>query len=130
MIRKKRRTAKQRAWQAVKQASPSGWGPTSDAAKKAKHDALVQQIAETRAKVFARDAACRVSGLSSEFDQMHEDPSRAQSRGRPPEERFNSKVCIRLNRDIHRLVTEKKIRLVKVDPALGFDGPIRAIYVK
>ena len=45
------------------------------------------------------------------------------------EVRFNSRVCIRLNREIHRLVTEKRIQIVKVDPALGFDGPIRVIYV-
>ena len=130
MLRKKARTAKQRAWQQVKQASPSGWGPTSAAVKKAKHDALIRQIRETREKVFLRDSACRVTGLASVFDQCHEDPSRAQTRNLPPEERFNLKVCIRLNRDIHRMVTEKKIKLVKVDPALGFDGPIRVIYME
>lgn len=128
MIRKKQRSAKQRAWQAVKQQSPSGWGPTSEAVKAAKHAATVQQIQATRILVFARDSACRVTGLVGDDDAMHEDPSRAQTRGRPPEERFNTRICIRLNRRIHELVTDNKIEIVKVDPALGFDGPIRVIY--
>ena len=91
---------------------------------------LAAHIAAVRQQVFARDARCRVSGLKSDdYDQLHEDPPRSATRNMPMEVRFNSRVCIRLNREIHRLVTEKRIQIVKVDPALGFDGPIRVIYV-
>lgn len=130
MLRRRRKTAKQRAWVKVKQAAPIGIGPTRDETRLSKRQALAVHIAVVRAQVFARDGCCRVSGLKSDaFDQLHEDPSRAHSRGQPMEVRFNSRVCIRLNRDIHRLVTERKIQIVKVDPALGFDGPIRVLYV-
>jgi hypothetical protein len=131
MLRRRTRTAKQRAWREVKRRSPSGWDHEPiDEARISKRKALAVHIAAVRAQVFDRDPCCRVSGLKSDlFDEMHEDPPRSKTRGMPKEDRFNLMVCIRLNRDIHRLVTEKKIRLVKVDPALGFNGPIHAIYV-
>lgn len=128
---RRRRTAQQRAWQKVKQRSPSGWDHAPiDEARISKRQALAAQITAVREDIFThRDLACRVTGLSSEFDQLHEDPPRSKTRGLPPEQRFNRHVCIRLNAKIHQLVTEKKIRLVKVDPVRGFDGPIQVIYV-
>ncbi len=130
MLRRRRRTAQQRAWLKVKQEVPLGIGSTRDETKASTRKALAEHIAVVRTQVFARDERCRVSGLKSdEYDQLHEDPSRAHTRGQPMEDRFNSRVCIRLNRDIHRLVTEKKIRIIKVDSVLGFDGPIRVVYV-
>jgi hypothetical protein len=131
MLRRRKRTAKQRAWREVKRRAPSGWDHEPiDEARIAKRKALAAQIKAVREDIFTnRDLACRVTGLRSEFDHMHEDPSRAKTRGLPPEQRFNRRVCIRLNAKIHQLVTEKKIRLVKVDPERGFDGPIQVIYV-
>lgn len=131
MLTRKRRTAQQRAWLKVKQAAPLGIGSTHTETKGAALKALAAHIAAVRAQVFTRDGQCRVSGLKSDdFDELHEDPSRAKSRGLPMDERFNSRVCIRLNREIHRLVTEKQIQIVKVDPVLGFDGEIRVICVE
>ena len=130
MLARKRRTAQQRAWLKVKQAAPLGIGSTRAETKASARKALAAYIAAVRQQVFARDARCRVSGLKSdEDDELHEDPPRSATRNMPMDVRFNSRVCIRLNREIHRLVTEKRIQIVKVDPVLGFDGPIRVIYV-
>lgn len=131
MLRRRTRTAKQRAWREVKRRSPSGWDHAPiDEARISKRAALAAHIAKVRAEVFQRDPCCRVSGLKSDaFDEMHEDPPRSKTRGLPIEQRFNTKICIRLNATIHRLVTEKKIQIVQVDPERGFNGPIRAVYV-
>jgi hypothetical protein len=55
---------------------------------------------------------------------MHEDPSRAKTRNLPPEERFNTKVCIRLSPKVHELVQRDKIQLIQLSPDLGFNGGI------
>lgn len=57
-------------------------------------------------------------------DEMHEDPPRSQTRNLPVEERFSTAVCIRLCTACHEDVTRHRIRLVKCDPGLGFDGKI------
>ena len=57
--------------------------------------------------------------------EMHELKSRAQLRGRPPEEIFNTANAVALCSECHRRVTERKIELVA--GADGADGKIVVI---
>ena len=90
-------------------------------------------IQAVRVEVFARDSTCRIClgsrSMSRHQDAMHESPSRAQTRNLPLEQRFSTKICGRLCRPCHRDVGGNiggiKIRIVFLDPALGFDGPVR-----
>ena len=52
---------------------------------------------------------------------MNEDPSRAKTRGRPPAERFNTRICLRLCRDCHREFHAALLRFIKMS-AFGFNG--------
>lgn len=69
----------------------------------------------------ARRAECM--GLP---DEMHEDPSRAKTRGLPPLQRFNPIICGRLCVACHRDVTDHRLRIVFNDPAQGFMGDVWA----
>lgn len=62
-------------------------------------------------------------------DEMHEDPSRAKTRGLPPEERFNERVCGRLCDACHRDVTENRLEVVFADPVERFNGPVSGVPV-
>ena len=57
--------------------------------------------------------------------EMHEMRSRAQLRGRPPEDIFNTANALALCSECHRRVTERKIELVA--GADGADGKIVVI---
>lgn len=94
-------------------------GQTSDEKVAEDHAAEVQQIAKTRRKVWKRTDHCEYCGDSERetaekspiaTHQMHEDPSRAKTRGLPVEERFNAAVCGRICYPCHKLVTENVIR--------------------
>lgn len=86
----------------------------------ARHNAVVAAV---RAEVFVLDTVCAVcGGRTLMLDQMHEVRSRSQTRGRPPEERFNRQNCVRLHRDCHRQVTEKLVLMAFVDAVAGMDG--------
>jgi hypothetical protein len=85
--------------------------------------ALTVQKLKTHDLVWERDKACRVTRVTSENDTMHEDPSRAKTRGLPPEQRFNTRICIRLCPRIHEYVQRGKIILTKLTDD-GFNGPI------
>jgi hypothetical protein len=125
VIQRKRRTAKQRALLKYKQTADVGIGFTRKHVKMAKQAAEKRHRDAVRLVIFStRDLACRVTGVASEADHMHEDPPRSLTRNLPPELRFNLKVCIRLSPRVHRLVTDEKITLTKLDPDRGFDGPI------
>lgn len=87
-------------------------------------------IAAVREYVFKTHKACQIchgarrgecAGLD---DQMHEDPPRSKTRGRPAWERFNILVCGRICAACHLDITEHRIRVVFVDPNLGFLGPV------
>lgn len=60
---------------------------------------------------------------------MHEDPSRAQTRGLPPEQRFNLIICGRFCWICHQDVTENRLRIEFGDPALGFLGFVKGVKV-
>jgi len=68
-------------------------------------------IASVHDAVWARDnGGCRVGGCTwHPDDEMHEIRSRAQLRGRPDAEVFNTANCIRLCREHHRDVTEHRL---------------------
>ncbi len=106
-----------------RQTQPTGTGPTKDQERVAKHDELVRVIAETRAAVMVRDRLCRACGQRPSTE-MHEQPSRAKTRGKPPAERFNRRVCIGLCLLCHRDVTAHRMVLMPVGPERGFEGPI------
>ena len=62
-------------------------------------------------------------------DEMHEDPSRAKTRGKPPWERFSIIICGRLCHACHRDVTENRLRIVFDNPATGFMGRVKGEHV-
>ena len=55
---------------------------------------------------------------------MHELRSRAQLRGKPPEEIFNTANCVMLCHDCHVEVTDHRIDLVPVDQDAGANGKL------
>ena len=84
-------------------------------------------IRGARAQVMHRDRRCRVCGEAPPAVrlEMHEMRSRAQLRGRPPEDIFNTANAVALCSECHRRVTERKIELVA--GADGADGKIVVI---
>lgn len=92
-------------------------------------------IRRVREELFARTQDCAVCGMP-EFitrgfhpkstHEMHEDPPRSKTRGRPPEERFNSRVCMRICPICHADYTAHR---VKCEPltSKGFAGPYRVL---
>lgn len=109
-----------------------GIGQTIDQEKAAREAAEVKVIKKVRLAVFSLRRACqvchgrRVSECEGLPDEMHEDPSRAKTRGLPPDERFNLRVCGRLCHACHRDVTENRLRLVFEDPIRRFLGLVTA----
>lgn len=84
-----------------------------------------------KAAIWAERPCCQLCG-GSRFaeclapDQMHEDPSRAKTRGLPKEERFNDRVCGRLCDACHRDVTEHRLFVVFADAVQRFAGRVWA----
>jgi hypothetical protein len=127
MIAKKKRTPLQKAALIHKQWSAYGIGLTR-AQEKAKADAHENEvIKQVHDYIWATRPSCQLchgSRLVRRPDHMHEDPSRAQTRGMPPEQRFNLVVCGRLCEFCHRDVTHNVIRIVFKDRSLGFMGEL------
>ena len=132
MIRRRVRTAKQRAALAYKQAAPVGTGESREekrdrlsAEESAVKMAVHEYIWSTRHTCqLCRGARARdCMGLP---DEMHEDPPRSATRGKRPTERFNLLICGRLCAACHRDVTLKRLRVVFHRPDLGFLGPVTA----
>lgn len=132
MIRRKRLTALQRELLEFKKTAPISIGETRDDQKVREHIEEALQIQVVHAYIWLTRPVCQLCagrrraecmGLE---DQMHEDPARCETRGLPPEQRFNLVICGRLCAACHADVTAHKLRIVFDDPALGFLGPIRA----
>ncbi len=92
-------------------------------------------IKQTYTLVIARDGyRCRLCGATRYPIEMHEVRSRAQLRGRPPEEIFNAANCLMVcgpatDRDTcHGALTARVIDIVFVQPERGCDGPVEAQY--
>jgi hypothetical protein len=95
------------------------------------HKAAV--IALVRAQVWIRSWAmtplgrmecCDLCGkpMGGEDGEMHEEPSRADTAGKPPEERWNLSICCRAHKECHRKQTENIEWIYFQDPTLGFQG--------
>ena len=112
-----------------KRTSPvSPTGPTRAEQKHAARQHEADVIAATRRAVFLRDKGCRCCHSDGRrTDEMHEIQSRAKLRGRPPEEIFNTRNCIRVCREDHASITGKvggdRIRVEPMSAA-GADGPV------
>lgn len=94
-------------------------GPTRDQEKGARLARQAAVIRAVRAQVWALTACCAVCGDTERESrqkqhgmphEMHEDPSRAMTRGLPPEERFTLAICMRLCHSCHCLYTANKVR--------------------
>ena len=103
-----------------------GKGITRDEEKRLKHAHKVAVIAAVRAVVVERDGGrCRICKKRvGEFGEMHEMAARSKTRGREPEERWNTRVCLLLCHQCHGDVTEHRVWLLAVDGAMGADGPV------
>ena len=128
MLRRKRRTAQQRAWLKVKQAAPQGIDcrPRRRDTERAAH---AEQKRRTHEQVWARSETCQYCAgrrwTNREDDQMHHDPSLAATRGLPPEQRTNTKTCGRAcplcHEDLTGTIGRKMTTRFLSDR--GFDGP-------
>lgn len=80
-------------------------------------------VRTVRAVVLARDQRCRSCGVRHATLEMHELRSRAQLRGRSPEDIFNTENCLMLCRQCHQRVTERRIT---IEPCTdrGADGQV------
>jgi hypothetical protein len=116
MIRRRRRTPKQEELLLYKQTAPTGIGETIADAVERKHTVEAEVIQSVHDYIWQTRPCCQLCGGSRKDecmglpDQMHEDPPRSATRGRPPAERFNLIVC--------------GLRIRFVNPALGFLGPL------
>lgn len=117
---------------AYKQAAPIAIGPTR-AQDKARDDgieaAVIQAVHEW---IWEHRSACQLCGGRRRAecggfpDEMHEHPSRAETRGRPPWERFSIIICGRVCHACHGDVTAHRLRIVFAVPAHGFMGAVRS----
>lgn len=127
----KSRTAAQKALlRAYKLTAPLGIGE-SRIAQQAREDAVERAVLNAvHDYVWRLRPNCQLchGARSSECmglpDQMHEDPPRSATRGRPPWERFNILVCGRVCAACHRDLTEHRLRVHFADPHLGFLGRV------
>lgn len=81
--------------------------------------AEVKQIRKTHDKLWKLTSVCGICGDTEQETaqkspvakhQMHEDPSRAQTRGLPPAERFNIYICGRVCQPCHQQLTDNVIK--------------------
>lgn len=105
--------------------------PSRQEQKGVKRQTKTDVIKVVRARVFELDRACICGGCRpSPQDEMHEVVPRSALRGRPPEEIFNVRNCVRLSRKCHAQVTGelkhgKSLVITFEDAALGASGPVR-----
>ena len=91
--------------------------------QKAHRKAVIRAVRDV---VRHRDPTCRVCGTVPTAGrlEMHEIRSRAQLRGKAPEEIFSTTNCLMLCSTHHREVTERRLFLIPATEA-GADGPVR-----
>jgi len=126
-----RRRRKPSALLRYKQRAPIGIGKTRQQVQDADDAATRRQIRATHDRIWADRSCCQLCGGTRPTrgfpDEMHEDPPRSATRGLPPCERFNVRVCGRLCKPCHTDVTEKRLRVVFHDPVRRFDGPVSGV---
>lgn len=111
-----------------KQSAPFGTGASLEDERQARRMHEADVIAAVRLQVFARDRACRCGVCPPRRDdEMHELVPRSRTRGRPPEDRFNMRVCLRLSKEYHEAVTRHRVRIEVVNSEVGANGPVRVV---
>lgn len=96
-------------------------------------------IRQVRADVWARscgrcevcgrtEAETAASGVLKATHEMHELETRAETRGRPPEERFSLENCIRVCPPCHALFTARQIAMDPTDHRTVLLVPIGVRY--
>lgn len=132
MIRRRKLTERQRQAREYKRQAPIGTGESQDERKTraaAVEAAVIQAVHDF---IWHTRSACQLchgrrrDECAGFPDEMHEDPPRSATRGKPPWERFNIKVCGRLCKACHRDVTENRLTIRFSDPALKFMRPVTA----
>jgi 5-methylcytosine-specific restriction endonuclease McrA len=90
--------------------------------RKAHRKAVIRSVRDT---VRQRDPRCRVCDQMPVTGrlEMHEIKSRAQMRGKSPEDTFNTQNCLMCCTACHREVTEHRLYLIPTTP-YGADGDI------
>ena len=126
---------KRRMLKRFKQTQPTGTGPSRATLKRLKDAAEALQIQTTHDDIWAKRPVCQYCGGTRQAeclglpDQMHEDPPRSQTRGRPPDERFNifgsGRACAACHRELTGDVGVKMKTKFLSDR--GFDGPIEGV---
>ncbi len=96
--------------------------------KRRKDRAEADWIQSIHEVVFAASFICAICGDTEAESyrkgyrhEMHEDPSRAKTRGWPTEDRFNTKVCMRVCSECHQGYTANQVRCVPLT-GYGFAG--------
>lgn len=99
-------------------------GKTRAQEKAEDHAREVAQIAYIRRLLFNRTKVCACCGQPERGipHEMNEDPARSKTRKKPPEERFNLRICMRICRDCHVEYTGNVLRCVALTED-GFAGP-------
>jgi len=117
-----------------KRSAPIAIPASREDAKARAHRIEVAVIHAVREWIWTnRPPYCQVCGGTRQAecgglpDEMHEDPSRAKTRGLPPWERFSIIICGRLCHACHRDVTENRLRLVFDNPAAGFMRGVKGV---
>jgi hypothetical protein len=120
MIRRRARSPSQLRSLRYKQRAAIGIGVSIATTKRKKHAHKVDVIGANRVAVFLRDRGCRRCSCGGhDHDHCHEVLSRAQLRGRPPEEIFNLHNCLRLCARCHEMITRHVFDAVYADPQAG-----------
>jgi hypothetical protein len=113
--------------------SPDLWlakGKTKHEEDAEYHAREVTHKRDTRAKVWKRSSTCESCDDTEQQTaqkwpkaehEMHENESRAKTRGRAPEERFSTANCARTCGICHSQITANRRRFLPLTPA-GMDG--------
>lgn len=107
-------------------------GPSLADEKTARHAKEVEQITLTREQVWTRsEDKCEFCGDTERETaakshrarhEMNETIERSKTRGLPPEERFNTRICARNCVPCHRDFHGKLLRIAYDDPVNRLDG--------
>ncbi len=100
--------------------------PSRKSEKRAQKAHRASVIASVRREVMRRDRyQCRCCAKCFTTLEMHEIVSRAQLRGKEPEEIFNTANCIALCRACHRAITERRTQVTVINDTEGANGRVQ-----
>ncbi len=106
-----------------------GRSRASEKRRQDRHEAAVIQAVHD--EVFALSSLCAIcsdteleSNRKGYRHEMNEDPARSKTRGWPVEDRFNTRICMRICSECHEGYTRNQVRCVPLS-SLGFAGDYR-----